>query len=109
MDFSVRNFFWEEGQITDWRKKNILYFSKDKDKLIAPVRICSDIVHPESFQNLKKRFADSKELFFYAMGHLEICKKLDEAISEITHKHENIVIYPYGKNGKIYKTILNEK
>lgn len=38
-----------------------------------------------------------------------ICKQLDDTILQVTQKYKNIIIYPYGKNGKLCKKILNSK
>lgn len=109
VDLSVRNFFWNDERITDWRKQNLLFFSKHDNIHIAPSKSCYDIVHPNSFNILYKRLIESNTQYVYSITNLEICIKLDNAISKIIRDHENIVIYPYGRNGKICKLLLNTR
>ena len=109
VDLSVRNFFWNRDDVTDWRRKNILFFSKCEKESIAPCAPCFDVVHPESYRILEERLIASNAQYLYTISHLEAVQQLDNVISNIVQKYKNIVIYPYGKNGKICKTILNGK
>lgn len=109
VNLSVRNFFWDNEKITSWRRQNLLFFSKDRNHIPSfPIELY-DIVHPNSFTRLNERFIENDSQYSYCIQNLEICKQLDDAILQVTQKHKNIIIYPYGKNGKLCKKILNSK
>lgn len=50
VDFSVRNYFWNNNRITPWRKQNILFFSKKGISLFPDAKPISSIVHPDMFK-----------------------------------------------------------
>lgn len=104
VDFSVRNYFWDNCEINEWRRQNLLFFSKDKIS-IAPSKVLCDVVHPESYKKLK----ESQEQLISCIVNPKVYNKLDTAISEVVHDYENIAIYPYGYNGRMCKAILNHK
>ncbi len=108
-NLSIRDFFWNEKEVTSWRKQNIIYFSKFKDDLIVPKRRVFDVVHPDSFINLNRRFREANEQLVYMIDNPDICKKLDDTIQRMINDYENIVICPFGKNGRLFKNILNIK
>lgn len=108
VDLSIRNFFWNESRITGWRKQNLLYFSKDKEQ-IAPCKPLYDVVHPEQGSLLRKLLEETTDEFVYCMRNPQIYAKLDSVLEKIVAKNKNIVIYPFGNNGKLCKRILNGK
>lgn len=104
-DYSVRNYFWNETRISSWRRQNLLFFSKEK-KQIAPERPLMDIVHPEEM--IRKQKVLEKKVDHYIFN-AEIPARLDETIKLLVKQNKQIVIYPYGMNGRLCEMILREK
>lgn len=50
VDFSVRDYFWNNHNITPWRKQNILFFSKEKITLFPNAKPICSIAHPDMFK-----------------------------------------------------------
>lgn len=109
VDLSIRNYFWSEIGITSWRKQNLLFFSKSEQTSIAPNRMLYDVVHPNIFNNLNERFIDAIEQLDMFIYNFDECEKLNSAITNIRKECENIVIYPFGRNGRLFKKILNNR
>ena len=49
-DLSVRNFFWNNGKISPWRRQNIILFSRQQLCLFPEVSNIYSVVHPDMFQ-----------------------------------------------------------
>lgn len=105
-DYSVRNYFWNEPRISSWRRQNLLFFSKVK-KSIAPIKKLIDVIQPEEEIRRRKR---SEKILIEGMRYYilnpEVYIKLDQMIAELINHNKKIVIYPYGKNGKLCEKIL---
>lgn len=50
-----------------------------------------------------------RQLNSYSLTSPSLYARLDSVISTIIKEHKNIVIYPYGRNRKICKEVLNDK
>lgn len=109
VDLSIRDFFWNETELARWRKQNILYFSKYKNEFLVPEKKIYDVVHPDSFIEMNERLQEANEQLIYLINNMDIYAKLDKTIQKMINDDVNIVIYPFGKNGKLFKYILNCK
>lgn len=104
-DYSIRNYFWNEPQISSWRRQNLLFFSKKKGNL-APERPVMDVVHPEEAAVKRRFFEDTLDYYIF---YPETAFQLKQVIKRLIKQDKKIVIYPYGKNGKLCEKILRDK
>ncbi len=102
-DFSLRNYFWNRIEISSWRRQNLLFFSKNKKK-IAPGYQLADVVHPKELCRIVSELKNSLENY-----GLESYIKLDRILEKLVLSSNKIVIYPYGKNGKLCEKLLQIK
>lgn len=110
VDLSVRNFFWNNRELTNWRRQNLLFFSKREDReLIAWAHTLYDVAHPENIERLLMELRKIKDDFSYCISNPDIYKKIDNALMDVIGKYNNIIIYPYGRNGRMCKMILNNR
>ena len=101
-DYSVRNYFWNEDAISDWRKQNLLFFSKKKQN-IAPSKEIRDVVHPREMERMRMEI--ESKLDFYIFNPV-LYTNLDQMIAKLIKQNKKIVIYPYGVNGQLCEKIL---
>lgn len=116
-DFSIRDFFWNDGRINSWRRQNILYFSKKKTKLVKSKPIM-DVIHPDERERVQKELKKilKKELEIqleeyvdYIILHPDVAITLNYIIEKLITQKKKIVIYPYGRNGRICERLLCAK
>ncbi len=113
-DYSLRDYFWNDGRINSWRRQNLLYFSKKETKLVVTEALV-DVIHPEERARVRKELKKilKKELEVqlqersdYVLLCPEVVIKLDQALKKIIPLGKKIVIYPYGRNGQICERLL---
>lgn len=104
-DYSIRNYFWNESQISSWRRQNLLFFSKKKGNL-APEQPVMDVVHPEEAAVKRRFFEDTLKYYIF---YPEAAFELKQAIEKLIVQDKRIVIYPYGRNGRLCEVILRDK
>lgn len=102
-DFSLRNYFWNRTEISSWRRQNLLFFSKNKMK-IAPNYQLADVVHPEELTRRISGLGNRLETY-----GLDIYIRLDRILEKLVLNNKKIVIYPYGRNGKLCEKLLQQK
>lgn len=113
-DFSIRDYFWNDGRINGWRRQNILFFSKKETKLVMSEPLM-DVLHPEERarvrNELKKILKKELEIQLqehmdYVLLHPEVVIGLEQVIEKLIPQRKKIVIYPYGRNGQICERLL---
>lgn len=108
-DYSIRDYFWDEERINSWRRQNLLFFSK-KGTALAPAKQLKNVIHPEERirieKDLERKFEDDMRYF---ISHPEVYIKLEQTIKRLLAKNKKIVIYPYGRNGRLCEQILYAK
>ncbi|MCR5249110.1 MAG: class I SAM-dependent methyltransferase [Lachnospiraceae bacterium] len=101
LDYSVRNSFWDNGRIQSWRRQNLMFFTKRESDL-APKKEIVNVVHPGLFLD-----KSGVNLMAYYLSNPDTVRALEKGIEAALKKYNEIVIYPYGNNGKLCKYILN--
>jgi len=110
-DYSVRDFFWNDTKITNWRRQNIMFYTRNPMKINKPAGSIqlTDVIHPDFFEELRQSERENEELLNYIIANPHIYRTIEKNIGEIVKGTTKIAIAPYGNNGKICKKILNLK
>ena len=99
VDLSVRRHFWHNGNIVPYRRQNLLYFTSCNDNpLWEEDEEIIDVAHPGALETWVDLGAISNVFI-----------KLDKVLTQCIENNTHVFIYPYGRNGRISKIILNEK
>lgn len=113
-DYSIRDYFWNDKRINSWRRQNILYFSKKETKL-AEGKPLMDVIHPEERERVQKELKkilkreleiQLEEYVDYVIFHPDVSITLMDVLEKIILQGKKIVIYPYGRNGRICERLL---
>ena len=105
VDFSIRKFFWDNDKVNSWRRQNILFFSKELpvEQLYEGV---VDVVHPQMINHCISVIEDNiSETINYMVSFPEICRRLQAVLDKYVGERL-IIVYPYGRNGKLCELLL---
>ncbi len=109
-DYSVREFFWNDDRITNWRRQNIMFYTRNSymvGRAIQKSNQLNNVVHPSFFKDVYELGRENEELIDYIVSAPETYTKIDQVVKKAIQENRNIAITPFGKNGKICKKILN--
>ena len=105
VDYSIRKYFWNNNKINSWRRQNILFFGKDID-INRYFEGEEDVVHPLMLEHCLTIFENNlSETIEYMIKFPNVYEALKNAI-EKRLCDELLLIYPYGRNGRLCEMLL---
>ncbi|SDH92234.1 Methyltransferase domain-containing protein [Pseudobutyrivibrio sp. 49] len=106
VDFSIRKKFWKDERLNHWRRQNILIFRKGEFLDIEYDGV-EDVVHPEILNHCVTIFENKlSETIHYMVANPVIYDTIKEKLDILVPYNKTIIIYPYGRNGKLCEMLL---
>lgn len=104
-DVSIRDYFWNDERVNCWRRQNLLMFYKHSGARGHSEIV--DVVHPDIFQQrvntCRQEMGTCVE---YMLQYPERTEAIRKALEKLIRQERKIIIYPYGRNGRISELML---